>query len=230
MRTDLENASKSVKAISNSNVNGFAKDTVALPRVCNDLRVSTADIENGWVLCASDEPAHLNVAHAVVDGDKGLFPELRDCPSHHSHHSEWRGHARPLCEAHAINFLWGDAGLVKGLPQDLKHLGTVVPGRLAWLEPFARRRDERVSLIRKHSPITHNPNPNLVCASLKPNGNHHLLSRVRVGGETKERGKEKTSGRKKKKKRQEEGRKKKKRQGWVSQDGKFPVWGRCDFS
>ena len=58
---EIDNSRKSIQAVSDSDVEGFAKYSIALARVCNDLGVSARDIEDYGVLCTSNIATHFNI-------------------------------------------------------------------------------------------------------------------------------------------------------------------------
>ena len=64
---NLEHACKAVEAVANGNVDGLAKDPVALAGVRNDLRVAAADVEH---LCGEGvRPLRGGVGDACVCGN-----------------------------------------------------------------------------------------------------------------------------------------------------------------
>ena len=68
---------KPVQAVADSNVQRFAKDLISLVRVGNNLSISSAYIQDDWVVTFRDHPSHLDVPDAMIYRNDGLFPQQR---------------------------------------------------------------------------------------------------------------------------------------------------------
>ncbi len=64
--TNADDPSEPIQAISDGNVQRFSKDAITLPGVCNDLGVSTRDIQDDGISGTGDLSTHLDVCVSVV--------------------------------------------------------------------------------------------------------------------------------------------------------------------
>ena len=87
---ELEGAREAVEAVAHGHVDGLAEDAVAAVAVADHLGVAAADVEDGGVVGARDQAAHLDVADAVVDGHERLVPQLGQRARHDRHRQQGR--------------------------------------------------------------------------------------------------------------------------------------------
>ena len=169
----VEVACEPVQAVADGDVDRLAEDPVAPVGVRDDLGVTAADVEHGWVLGARHRPAHFNVSDAVVDRDDGPVPHLAQQASDDGDRLQRSTHAGSLGEGNQVDGGCRDAGVVQRLANQRQDPGLMVLGGLAGQEPGPRRRHKRVADVgQDRALVVDNANPELVRRTLQAQDKH----------------------------------------------------------
>ncbi|KAI6755255.1 hypothetical protein HG531_004361 [Fusarium graminearum] len=145
--TDLERTSKSIETISNSYIQRLAKYPISLLRICNNLRVTTRNVQHNWVLRASDISSHLNVSHAVIHTHKWSIPEQTQRSGGHGDRVQRGAHTGSLCVADAVDICGCDFRFGEGFACKTDEVCAVMGCCVFGEEPCAWRGNECVAEV-----------------------------------------------------------------------------------
>ena len=141
----VQKPSKAIQAIPYGDINSLPKDTVPPHGISNHLGIPPTHIQHHGIRCLSSHPPHLHMCHAMIHRDQGLTPQSCQRPTGHGARPKRSAHPRPFRVADAGYLACGKAGFGQRQPDQGHHVLLVMPGRVAWQEPVAWRRNVGLS-------------------------------------------------------------------------------------
>ena len=164
----LAEASEPIKHITDSNVECFAKYTIAALAVCEHLRVAAGHVEDCRVFRSSHDSAHLNVPNAMIYTYDRLVVHEGERASNKCTYGKRPTHAGSFRVTEHIN-VRGQVHfcLLQSHVHEFEDFTPVVLRSLFRHESFARRRDVGESWVGINVAVfVANSNSNLVCRAL----------------------------------------------------------------
>src|SRR5271155_5975732 len=99
----MQCSSKSIQTISNGNIQCFTKNPVPLLGVSYNLGISSANIQNNWILGSRDLSPHFNMPYTVVYTNQWLSPKKAQRTGCDGNSLERCSHSRAFGVAYAVN-------------------------------------------------------------------------------------------------------------------------------